>query len=445
MNHEDHEEHSKDDVTESAAEEQPTPDATLDETAQDATEPPDVLPAFEEADRQVWDPATGSWRSAPAILEDEPSREFHGSPIAATRTAEPWTPFKSGLAGAVVGALVMGLLAFLVFPSGRSPVVVRENALPINGAKADDSAVVAIAKRARPWVVNIDTSSRSGGSGGGGEQGTGSGVILRSDGYILTNAHVVEGADKVSVTLATGEQMPASVRGIDLDTDVAVVKVDRSDMPSAVIGSAQNLQVGELAVAIGSPLGLSQTVTAGIISALGRTTESPNNRLLTDMIQTDAAVTQGNSGGALIDATGALVGINSSIAVSQQVGAEGIAFAIPIDIAKRIADELIATGKATHPYIGIRGVTVDKETADKLGGRAGARVSEVVPQGPADKAGIKPADVIVKVDNKKVDGMEELIAMIASRSVGESVPITFVRGGTEQTASVTLANRPADQ
>jgi S1-C subfamily serine protease len=273
--------------------------------------------------------------------------------------------------------------------------------------------------------------------------GTGSGVILRSDGHIVTNAHVVDGARSIEVTLASGDSIDATVVGSDPETDVAVIKVDRTDLPSAVIGSVKDLEVGETVIAIGSPLGLEQSVTAGIISALGRRVErSGSAPPLFDMIQTDAAVTQGNSGGALIDATGAVVGINAAIAASPEVGAEGIAFAIPVDVAVAISEELINSGRATHPWLGITGGDITPETADQFGLEKGALIREVVDGGPADTAGIQANDIIVAFAGQDVEGMDDLIVAIREHRVGEQVEIVVVREGRRLTLQATLGDKP---
>jgi S1-C subfamily serine protease len=270
-------------------------------------------------------------------------------------------------------------------------------------------------------------------------------VIIRSDGHILTNAHVVEGAAGIEVTLASGEKVAAKLVGSDPETDVAVVKVDRADLPAAVIGSVKDLVVGETAVAIGSPLGLEQSVTAGIISALGRRVERPDQTPLFDMIQTDAAVTQGNSGGALIDAAGAVVGINSAIAASPEVGAEGVAFAIPIDVAVAVSEELINSGRATHPWLGISGANITPETADEFGLEKGALIGEVVGNGPADRAGLRPRDIVVSFAGEEIESMDDLVVAIRQHRVGERIELIVVREGKRLTLQATLGDKPSDR
>lgn len=325
-----------------------------------------------------------------------------------------------------------------------APIVERRLSERISSTRQGAASVVSIAARARPWVVNINVKGNSGLLGQ--IRGTGSGVILRSDGHILTNDHVVSIAEEIEVTLASGEKLNAKLVGKDEDTDVAVIKIDKKDLPAAVVGSARDLQVGEIAVAIGSPLGLEQTVTAGIISAVGRTVDrgDQGEPPLVDMIQTDAAVTQGNSGGALVNGDGALIGINSAIATSPDVGAEGIAFAIPIDIAVAIAQELIQTGKATHPWLGVTGGDITPETAEEYGVDQGAYVIEVLPDSPAADAGIKQKDVVVSFDGERIDSMDELVVAIREHKVGERVAMEIVREGKRLDVTVTLGDKPGN-
>lgn len=391
--------------------------------------------------RLVWDPTTHTWRT-PDELERTTTHDAR--PAAASREAAPRPALRAGLIGGLVGALVAsGVTAGAFVKFGTRTVTVERRIERGPSATVARGGIVEIATKARPWVVNVRVAGRQRGFFGTQSfEGSGSGVIIRSDGHILTNAHVVEGAQSVRVTLQNGETLPARVVGADPDTDVAVIKADRADLTSAVIGSAKDLEVGETVVAIGSPLGLDQTVTAGIVSALNRTVERPGGPPLVDMIQTDAAVTQGNSGGALVDADGALVGVNSAIAASPQVGAEGIAFAIPIDIAKAVADELIATGRATHPWLGVSGTDVDPSSGDQVGVKQGALLVEVIAGGPAANAGLKTRDVVVAMDGEKVDGMQDLVVAIRERKVGQKVTLEVVRDREKMTVEATLGDKP---
>jgi len=209
------------------------------------------------------------------------------------------------------------------------------------------------------------------------------------------------------------------------------------------LGSVRDLRVGETAVVIGSPLGFEQSVTAGIISAIGRTVPRPGDESpLVDMVQTDAPVTQGNSGGALIDGRGSVVGINTAIGASPEVGAEGIAFAIPIDVAAAVARELIATGRATHPWLGVTGGDITREAASEFGIEQGALMIEIVPDSPADRAGIEPNDVVVEFAGEQIGSMDDLVVAIRQHKVGEQVALVVVRDGERMTLRATLGDKP---
>ena len=401
----------------------------------------DWLRAHDEATRTaepapVWDPKTGAW------VETLPAPQQPGEP-----ERRPW--LRPAIAGGVVGAIVAAIVAIPVakWAADDQPRAVEQRVaerLPTDRGDGG-SSIVDIAARARPWVVNINVgSSQETLFGDVQVSGTGSGVILRSDGHIVTNAHVVDGAGAIEVTLASGDKLPAKVVGSDEETDVAVVKVEREDLPAAAVGSVKDLEVGQTAIAIGSPLGLEQSVTAGIISALGRRVDRADQTPLFDMIQTDAPVTQGNSGGALIDAGGAVVGINSAIAASPDVGAEGIAFAIPIDVAGAVAEELINSGRATHPWLGITGGNITPEAAREFGVEQGAFIREVVAGGPADKAGLRPNDIVASFAGEDIETMDDLVVAIREHRVGEAVELVVVRDGRRLTLRATLGDKPSN-
>jgi S1-C subfamily serine protease len=380
----------------------------------------------------VWDPRTGEWVEPRQTPAEPPTRSS--------------TSMRAGLIGGIVGAIVAAAVAF---PVARlsAPDAAIERRLETGSSSDGDrtiSGVVDIASRARPWVVNINiTGSESTLLGDVQVAGTGSGVILRSDGHIITNNHVVDGAGEIEVTLASGEKLPARVIGGDEETDIAVIKVDKTDLPSAVIGTVKSVQVGELAVAIGSPLGLEQSVTSGIISALGRRVDRPGNTgPLIDMIQTDAPVTQGNSGGALINADTAVIGINAAIGASPDVGAEGVAFAIPIDVAVAVAEELINSGRATHPWLGVSGGNITPEVEEQYGVEQGAFIIEIVPGGPAERAGMRTNDIVVSFNGERIETMDDLIVAIREHKVGERVSVVVVRGGERVTLRAALGDKP---
>ena len=385
----------------------------------------------------VWDPRTGAWVETVTPFEP-PSKKPADRPIV-----------RAALAGGLVGAIVAAGVGFGVakLAADDPPALVeRQVTTPLQpDTENGPASIVDIAARARPWVVNINVEQGQETVFGDVQvSGTGSGVILRSDGHIVTNAHVVEDAENIEVTLASGDKVPAEIVGTDVETDVAVIKVERNDLPAAVIGSVKDIEVGDVAVAIGSPLGLEQSVTAGIISALGRRVDREGQSPLFDMIQTDAAVTQGNSGGALVDGNGTLVGINAAIAASPDVGAEGIAFAIPIDVGVAVAEELINSGRATHPWIGITGANITPEAAKEFGVEQGAFIREVLSGGPAEKAGIRPNDIVVSFAGEAIESMDDLVVAIRQHRVDEQVEIVVFRDGERLNLQATLGDKPAD-
>ncbi|TSD99701.1 PDZ domain-containing protein [Skermania sp. ID1734] len=313
---------------------------------------------------------------------------------------------------------------------------------PVINAPA--GSVQAVAAKVLPSVVMIKVA-------GARAEGEGSGVILSSDGLILTNNHVATGAgpnSNLTVAFADGSTAPAQLVGADPVSDLAVIKVaGKSGLTPIELGSSANLQVGQQVVAIGSPLGLAGTVTSGIISSLNRPVstsgESGNQDTVIDAIQTDAAINPGNSGGALVDMNGKLIGINSAIATlgggemtGQQSGSIGLGFAIPVDQARRIAEELIKTGHATHAMIGVSVPSQDTSN--------GARVIDVQPGSPAASAGIPKGAVITKVDDRVIDSGDALIAAIRSHAPGDKVKVTYTdpSGANPKTVDVTLAVAP---
>jgi serine protease Do len=262
-------------------------------------------------------------------------------------------------------------------------------------------------------------------------QGTGSGVIINNEGYILTNNHVVEGAKEVTVTLADKKEYPARIIGRDPKTDLAVLKIEAKEtLAVATLGDSEQLKVGDWVLAIGNPFGLSHTVTSGIVSAKGRVIGAgPYD----DFIQTDASINPGNSGGPLFNMQGEVVGINTAIIPYGQ----GIGFAIPVNMARSLVPQLIVKGEVTRGYMGvsIQPLTPELAKAMKLGERPGALVGEVVPGSPADKAGIQRGDVIIAYNKKPVEGPHDLSLMVAETPVGEKIPITILRDGKEHQLS----------
>lgn len=273
--------------------------------------------------------------------------------------------------------------------------------------------------------------------------GTGSGVIYTPDGYILTNNHVVEFADEFEVTLHDNREFKARLIGRDENTDMAVIKIDANELPAIEIGNSDDVKVGEWALAVGNPFDLTSTVTAGIISAKGRDINIiKGGKAIESFIQTDAAVNPGNSGGALVDVNGRLIGINSAIATPTGVFA-GYSFAIPVNLVKRIADDLIKYGEFRRPYLGVDIAPMDSYLAGKLGVdyTQGVAVMKVYPDGSAGKSGIRPKDIVTKINGKNVTNTSELIELVSRSKVGESVMLTVVRSGKEEEIPVRLQSR----
>ena len=324
------------------------------------------------------------------------------------------------LAGATGGAV--GYVA----ADSQAPVVSSPIASGGGGSAPADGSVGAVAAAVSPTVVNISTGS-----------GQGSGFIIQSDGYILTNDHVVSGADSLSVTFEDGSTASAELIGSNAGYDLAVIKVGEDNLPVSTLGRSADVKVGDTAIAIGSPLGLQGTVTTGIVSALDRpvTAGGQGSTSFINAIQTDAAINPGNSGGPLVDGAGQVIGVNSAIAslgggAGGQAGSIGLGFAIPIDTAQRIADELISTGSSSTPVIGAQ---IDS-TADI----DGARIAEVTPGGPADDAGLRSGDVVTELDGRAISDYTELVVAIRDKAVGDEVQLTVQRGSSTNDVTVTL-------
>lgn len=280
------------------------------------------------------------------------------------------------------------------------------------------------------------------------ERGTGSGFIINKEGDIITNAHVVSGADKVTVILKDGRQIEGRVLGSDELTDIAVVQVKSDNLPTVSIGSSANLQPGDWAIAIGNPLGLDNTVTAGIISAIGRNSGQIGVDKRVSFIQTDAAINPGNSGGPLLNQNGEVIGVNTAIIQ----GAQGLGFAIPIETAQRIARQLIQSGKVSRAYLGIQMVTVDASVKNQVNQDAdfGVKISEdkgvlitrVVDNSPAAKAGAKRGDVITKFDDKEILTADQVTQLVEDRAVGDKIRMEVKRNGQAIALSVETAQFP---
>lgn len=373
-----------------------------------------------------------------------------------------WEHFSPPLAAAQAQApaanplLVQGLPDFspLVDAVGPSVVNIRtmekvtRQGVEFQGFPGMDPDMLEFFRRFGLPVPSMPPQQRPGPQGNeGGDDGesqpsgVGSGFILSSDGYIMTNAHVVEGASEVMVTLADKREFKAKIVGADKRTDVAVVKIDAKGLPAIKIGDVNRLKVGEWVMAIGSPFGLENTVTAGIVSAKQRDTGD-----YLPFIQTDVAINPGNSGGPLINMRGEVVGINSQI-YSRSGGFMGISFAIPMDEAIRVSDQLRATGKVSRGRIGVQIGPVDKEVAESigLGSATGALVSAVEPDSPAAKAGLQAGDVIVQFNGTKIDKVSDLPRLVGNTKPGSKASLTIFRRGKQQQLAITVADVPADE
>jgi serine protease DegQ len=272
----------------------------------------------------------------------------------------------------------------------------------------------------------------------------GSGVIVSPEGYILTNNHVVEAADEIEVVLADGRKLPAKVVGTDPETDLAVIRIAERGLPVIVLGNSDQAKVGDVVLAIGNPFGVGQTVTMGIVSAVGRNNLHINQ--FENFIQTDAAINFGNSGGALVDTAGNLIGINSAI-YSQSGGSVGIGFAIPVSTAKTVMDAIIKNGQVVRGWIGIETQDITPELAEGFGlaRKSGAIIAGVVRGGPADRAGIRPGDILSAVQGQPVGDTNQMLTLISSLPPGQKTQFTVIRKNQSATLEVLVGKRPRPQ
>ncbi len=306
-------------------------------------------------------------------------------------------------------------------------------------AAVDDAlSVEDIYEQASASVVEITTSATTANpfGGRGTQQSQGSGFVYDDEGHVITNQHVVDGAAAASVTFADGKRYDATVVGTDPSTDLAVLKVDApaSVLEPLALADSADVKVGEGVVAIGSPFGLEQTVTAGIVSALHRQITAPNRFSIDDAIQTDAAINHGNSGGPLLDLDGKVIGVNAQIE-SESGGNDGVGFAIPSNTVERIADALIADGEVEHAYLGV--------STDDADGADGARIAEVRPGTPAARGGLETGDVVTAIDGDEVASADDLRTRIDAQKPGDEVELTVRRDGDTETLTVTLGTRPS--
>ena len=337
--------------------------------------------------------------------------------------------FVAGLVGAIFGASSSGSLF------GQSINLSRTS----NSIERAPGSVADIAKRVIPSVVSIEARAKDGGS-------TGTGFVIESNGYILTNNHViaeaVTGKGEINVTLNNGREFVAKVVGRDSSYDLAVLKISTTGLTALQLGDSDKVAVGDSVIAIGSPLGLSGTVTLGIISAKDRAVtagETGSDNSFINALQTDAAINPGNSGGPLVDATGSVIGVNSAIAslgfsASSQTGSIGLGFAIPINQARKTAEQLIKNGKATYPVIGIS-VEMNYRGEGALIAKTGVAI---VKGGAAEKAGLKAGDIIIEFGGRAIGSAEELIVAIRAQNVGDKVEVIYKRGSESKSATLVL-------
>ncbi|MFO7446717.1 MAG: Do family serine endopeptidase [Ignavibacteriaceae bacterium] len=364
------------------------------------------------------------------------------------------------VAGILFGALLVS--GFGLVRPGMADINLGAAAPPVNldaDATAFSKAFIEVAEKVTPAIVQISVVAKTNAPKNDfffpffdempeSQRGSGSGIIISEDGYIVTNNHVVENATSVEVGLYDKRRLSAKVVGTDPLTDLAVIKVDADNLPTAFLGDSDNLKVGQWVMAIGNPMSLASTVTAGIVSAIGRGQLGliRDRYGVENFIQTDAAINPGNSGGALVDLSGAVVGVNSAIAAGRTGTYIGYGFAIPINMVKSVSKDLIAHGKISRGYIGVSIGEVDYAMAQSLGldRPRGIIVQDVMEGGAASKADIKEGDVILKIDGRDVNQPNELQSYIASKSAGSKVNLTLFRDGKEIERGVTLKARDED-
>jgi serine protease Do len=422
-------------------------------------------------------PATPTSPTAPEPTFADPELDAAAPPLRVATAPVVATPAGSRGGGGFRTVLIAAILSAVLASTGTFAVLDAIGALNPRTAPAgaagntatshqaitidESSAVIDVAAKASPAVVRITATGQTTDQLGGTipESGVGSGIIFDAAGWILTNRHVVRTsngstASQLTVELKDGRQFTGKVYGIDTLTDLAIVKIEATDLPVAALGSSSDLKVGELAIAIGSPLGTySNSVTSGIVSATGRTVTVETGVSLHDLIQTDAAINPGNSGGPLLDAAGNVIGINTAVAQ----GSNGIGFAIPIDIAKPIMSQALAGEQLARPYIGIRyeeidlqlktekHLTVDQGALIGPGTDAqGNTLPAISPNSPAEKAGLKDGDVITAIEDQTIDQEHPLDAVLAGFAPGQTIHVHILRGSQTLTIEVTLGTRPSD-
>jgi serine protease DegQ len=372
-----------------------------------------------------------------------------------------WLIFAQTATISLAALFVVSALKPELLPWRSGSVVTTLQEAPAGAGTLKAGSFSVAARKAMPAVINIFTSKeitaphnpfmddplfrRFFGDHSDGEpqraSSLGSGVIVSREGYILTNHHVVEAADEIEVALADGRRASAKIVGTDPDTDLAVLKIELKNLPAITFGHAEQAQVGDVALAIGNPFGVGQTVTMGIISALGRSHLGINT--FENFIQTDAAINPGNSGGALVDANGNLIGINSAI-YSRSGGSLGIGFAIPASLAKQVMEQIIRYGSVVRGWIGVEVQDITPELADtfKLRKSGGVLIAGVLRGGPADRGGIKPGDILMEIDGKTVGDSTDMLNQISVLTPGKVAALKILRNQTEAQLHVSVGKRP---
>lgn len=306
---------------------------------------------------------------------------------------------------------------------------------PLRGAHLGDPDIIESARRVTPSVVSVQPMSG---------RGMGSGIIVSENGYVITNSHVVQGSDRVRVTLATGKKVVGDVLGDDPAVDVAIVKLPLTDLPAAPLGDSDALNVGQGVIAIGNPLGFERTVTAGIVSATNRNLRG-EGAVLDNLIQTDASINPGNSGGPLVDLGGRVIGINTAVVQPPQ-GGGGLGFAVPINTTKQVLQDIVKYGRVVRPWLGLSYIPITSELAQqyRLPVPAGAIVAEVSPGSPADRAGIRSEDIIVRIGKEEIQDAGDLRSALRGRQPGEQLELKLVRpNGERRSLTLEIGEAPA--
>ncbi len=365
----------------------------------------------------------------------------------------------------IISGLISGLLVFGMFNYAelgqKSPEVVKQVEIVKQTGDVEEEIIINAYNKVAPSVVHITSTvlTKNFFLEVVPQEGVGSGVVVSSDGYILTNNHVIENAKFIKVALPDGTEKDAKLIGTDPSTDLAIIKIDAlPNLQVAVLGDSNALRAGQRAIAIGNPFRLDRTITVGVISALNRTLRAGDGYIIVEVIQTDASINPGNSGGPLTNSKGEVIGINTAI-FSPVQGSVGIGFAIPINTAKKVMKQLIEKGSVAHPWIGISGLDITEEIfkALNLPAREGVLVVEVVAGSPADKAGLRGGstekavgnqqikaggDIIITIDDRKVRAMENIVQHLNTKNVGDAVEIGFIRDGEQKSVLLTLGERP---